>query len=249
MPRRFFLPQPLNVSRVRLEGREAHHLTNVLRGQPGDEVILFDGAGLQARARILQIQPATQSGSNGTAELEILEAGPAASETCVPITLATAVPKGDRFEWLVEKATELGVSRLIPLVTERSIVNPGAGKLEKLRHAVVAASKQSGRSRLMEITDPVSWHDFLKREIPATQFCLADPSGETASTHTWSVDQPLILAIGPEGGLTDREVTAALNAGARTLRLGHQILRIETAAIALTAVLVATLEANSESAS
>lgn len=243
MPRRFFLPQPLNVSRVLLEGREAHHLTNVLRGQPGEEVILFDGAGLQARARIVQIQPATQSEANGSAELEILESGPATAETCVPITLATAVPKGDRFEWLVEKATELGVSRIIPLITERSIVNPGAGKLEKLRHAIVAASKQSGRSRLLELDDPISWNDFLKHEVGSVQFCLADPSGETAGTHAVANDRPIVLAVGPEGGFTEREVTAAVASGARLLRLSHQILRIETAAVALTAVLVASLEA------
>lgn len=247
MPRRFFLPQPLNVSRVLLEGREAHHLTNVLRSQPGDEVILFDGAGLQARARIVRIEPATQSESHSTAELEILEASPAAPETCVPITLATAVPKGERFEWLVEKGTELGVSRIIPLITERSIVNPGAGKLEKLRHAIVAASKQCGRSHLLELDNPITWHDFLKHEVGSVQFCLADPSGEAAGAHPLATDRPIVLAIGPEGGFTEREVAAAVAGGARLLRLSHQILRVETAAIALTAVLVAAIEVESES--
>lgn len=242
MPRRFYLPQSLDVSRVSLQGREAHHLANVLRGQIGDVVVLFDGAGSEARARIVRLQPASDRESGGSAELEVISHGPAESETRIPIVLATAVPKGDRFEWLVEKATELGVSRLIPLVTERSIVNPGSGKLDKLRNAVVAASKQCGRSRLMEISAPLTWADFLKGEAGQGHLCVADPSGEPLGNRQWNSDRSLIFVVGPEGGLTEREVSSAVALGAELLSLGPRILRIETAAVALATIASVALE-------
>ena len=249
MSRRFYLPQALDVPRVFLQGREAHHLTNVLRGKLGDEVLLFDGNGIEARARIVGLQPSGAADGGGTAELEILSHGPAESETRQPIILATAVPKGDRFEWLVEKATELGVSRLIPLVTDRSIVNPGEGKLDKLRNTVIAASKQCRRSRLMEITAPLSWSHFLTQEAGAGQLYMADPSGESMGSQRWGTDRPIILTIGPEGGFTEREISAAVAAGAGLVSLGPRILRIETAAVALAAVVGACLESSDTSQS
>ena len=233
MPRRFLLRQPLGVSKVILTGGEAHHLTNVLRRQVGDEVLLFDGEGIEARARIVSLE----SAGGGSVELEIISHGPAKTETRLPIILATAVPKGDRFEWLVEKVTELGVARIVPLLTERSIVNPGAGKLDKLRNAVIAASKQSGRSRLMEIETPLTWSEFLARETGHGILCVADPSGDPVGHLDWDTGKPIVIAIGPEGGLTERELAAAVAAGAKLVSLGPRILRIETAAVALAALI------------
>src|SRR5262249_32829881 len=120
MSKRFYLPSISAEPTARLGGGEAHHLSRVLRLQPGDLVTLFDGQGSEAQARIdcidgenveLSIQSRTTDDSPGRL-----------------VTLATAVPKGERFDWLVEKAVELGVHRLIPLVTERSVVKPGDGK-------------------------------------------------------------------------------------------------------------------------
>lgn len=238
MPKRFLHPGKLDSPQVQLSGTEAHHLLHVLRGQVGDEVVLFNGEGLEARARIIAVKDSGEP----EATLEILSLHSASSEPRRPIILATAVPKGDRFEWLVEKATELGVTRLIPLLAERSIVNPGTGKLEKLRHSVVAASKQSGRNRLMEINAPLSWNQFLKDEVSEVQFCLADPYGEPLVNCDWSGDQPILLAIGPEGGFTENEIATARARGAQSVRLGQNILRIETAAVALASAVVAFLE-------
>ncbi|HTI50139.1 MAG TPA: RsmE family RNA methyltransferase, partial [Planctomycetaceae bacterium] len=154
MSRRFYLPQSLENSGLRLTGAEAHHLQRVMRLNAGDEVTLFDGRGTEARARIDAL-------TSDAVELTVVERFLTEDSARRSVTLATAVPKGERFDWLVEKATELGVDRLVPLVTARSVVHPGAGKLQRLRRTIIEASKQCGRSRLMELADPVRWEDVL----------------------------------------------------------------------------------------
>lgn len=228
MSRRFYLPQAFDVPRLVLEGAEAHHLLHVLRLGVGQDVILFDGRGIEALARI-------ESVSQSTAELQIQELRTAATETPVPIILGTAVPKGDRFGWLVEKATELGVARLVPLNTQRSIVEPGAGKLEKMRQTVVAASKQSGRSRLMEIGAPTSWREFVEREFSEGDAFIAHPSGELLDQKFVAPARPIVVAIGPEGGFTEAEVAFACEHGGKLVCLGPRVLRIETAALVMAA--------------
>jgi len=157
------------------------------------------------------------------------------------IVLATAVPKGERMDWLVEKATELGVSRLIPLKTTRSTVDPRDSKLDRLRGQVIAACKQSRRNELMEIAPVVHWSEFVASLREAAPFFVAHPGGQTLS-QTVSQVMPaataeVIVAIGPEGGWTDEEVALAESRGAQRISLGPQILRIETAALAAAVLL------------
>src|SRR5262245_47770415 len=123
MARRFFVTGPLVFGPLRLEGSEAHHLIHVLRLRIGQTVALFDGSGLEGSAELTGT-------AEGVAELTVREVRAAVSEPAVSLVLGAAVPKGDRFGWLIEKATELGVQRFVPLVTERSVVIPGEGKLE-----------------------------------------------------------------------------------------------------------------------
>jgi 16S rRNA (uracil1498-N3)-methyltransferase len=160
------------------------------------------------------------------------------SATRVQVTLATAVPKVDRMRWLVEKATELGVERLIPLQTSRSVVAPGAVKLDKLRQAVIEACKQSGRNRLMTVDSLTSWKQFVAEVMPAQATLVADRGGlPLPSLELPALPKtPVLLVIGPEGGLSPAEIHEAVEAGARTVSLGTNILRIETAALALAAV-------------
>eukprot|EP00913_Durusdinium_trenchii_P023348 g21926.t1 len=131
------------------------------------------------------------------------------------IILAAAVPKGDRFRWMVEKLAELGVSRLIPLLTARSVVKPGDGKLEKMRQTAIAAAKQSAAPYLLAIESPQNWSELIETWGPSSACYVAHPGGgpiESSSleTHTY---QPVILAIGPEGGFTDDEIDAAVERG------------------------------------
>ena len=151
------------------------------------------------------------------------------------MVLATAVPKADRFRWLVEKTTELGVSRLIPLHTARSVTEPGATKLDKMRATVIEVCKQCGRNRLMAIDPLTDWPSFVATVAPTARLLVADPGGTAQASlcEAKPGQRPLILAIGPEGGLTDIEVIQAGDAGGRCISLGSRILRTETAAIAL----------------
>ena len=230
MSHRFYCPQLVEAGSVTLTDSEAHHLAHVLRSQPDDIVELFNGNGLVATCRVATIR-------KRDVELEVQ----AARREELPqkvLTIATAVPKGDRFDWLIEKATELGVSRLIPLTTSRSVVDPRTSKLDKLRQTVVAACKQSCRNHLMEIAAVTSWPDFIRQFVPDHTVLIAHPQGElleSVGPLPANHEKPLIIAIGPEGGFSDVEIQLALRAGANVIQLGRQILRIETAAIGLAA--------------
>ena len=231
---RFYCPElPAGLTgdnRVTLEGTEAHHLIHVLRAKPGTKVELFAGDGRWATATIVETRK-----RDAVLEIDQLLVDPAPA---VEIWLATAVPKGDRFDWLVEKITELGVHRLIPLTTARSVVDPRESKLERLKQTAVAACKQSRRSHLMTIAPVDSWDHFLKNPPAQSRFWLADPAGAE-----WpSADAGIVSAsrwiglVGPEGGLTADEIALAKTCGATPLKLGPHILRIETAGIAFASV-------------
>lgn len=231
MPHRFYCSDLAESGTIILGDAEAHHLAHVLRHQSGDLVELFNGEGRVATSRITAVR-------RRDVELEIVSVrlDPAPIKV---LTLGTAVPRGDRFDWLVEKATELGVSQLIPLTTLRSVVDPRSTKLEKLRQTVIAACKQSGRNHLMQISEVLSFGEFLKRILPGHRTLVAHPGGENFDSLQYceptAVNLPMAIAIGPEGGFSDEEIESATSLGAHTIQMGRNILRIETAAIALVA--------------
>ena len=202
-----------------------------MRKRVGDRLTLFDGAGTEADAEIVAL-------ARTSATLRLCECQPDPPATRAPVILATAVPKADRLRWLVEKATELGVDRLIPLQTSRSVVAPGTVKLDKMRQAVVEACKQSGRNRLMTIDSLIPWKQFLTDAVPTQATLVADRGGPPLASLDLAAfaATPLLLVIGPEGGFSATEVHEAVAAGAHTVCLGSNILRTETAAIALAAV-------------
>ena len=237
---RFFLPQPLQLATVEmatveLAGTEAHHLLHVLRAKVGGRVGLFNGQGDEALSEIVKV-------GKRSAELRIIEHWKTPHDPR-ELVIATALPKGDRADWLVEKATELGVTRLIPLRTERSVVEPRESKLQRLEQIAVAACKQCGRSRLLRI-DPLTSLSDLLRDVSSTQpthrLLLADPRatqslGELLASFGDTAQSAIVL-IGPEGGFTGDENATAIAAGATAVRLGSHILRIETAVLAFAAI-------------
>ena len=152
-------------------------------------------------------------------------------------TAGIALPKGDRQKWLVEKLTELGVTELVPLVTERSVAQPTDKAAERLDRAVVEAAKQCGRNRLMRIAPPQVWSAWLKSaESPkAPRRLVAHPGGMPLAQLDLREVVATQFAVGPEGGLTDSEIADADAAGWQQVSLGARILRVETAAIALAA--------------
>ncbi len=228
MVHRFYAPAALDSPLVRLEGAEAQHLLRVLRLKVGDEVSLFDGKGHEAAAEIATV-------SRSAAELRLLSEWVARPRTVPEIILGTAAPKGDRFRWLVEKVTELGVDRLVPLLTERSVVDPGAGKLQKMQQTVIAACKQCGRNSLMQIDPATAWSEFVSTEMTGRSSFIAHSSERIAGGNPLDTSDgsAIVLAIGPEGGWTDAEIDLAREAGAKVIGLGSFTLRIETAACAL----------------
>lgn len=230
MTARFFAATLPTSGAITLDGPEAHHLAHVLRLTPGACVELFDGRGGVAAARIAQVR-------KRDVEL-VVEQHRLDSPPSPEIVLAVAVPKGERFDWLVEKATELGVARLTPLVTERSSVDPRDSKLDRLRQLVIAACKQSGRNHLLELSPVQSWRDFVAAAATDAPWMLADPTGPPFHAGLLpATTARRTLAIGPEGGWTADELALADAAGAVRVSLGATILRIETAALALAALL------------
>jgi 16S rRNA (uracil1498-N3)-methyltransferase len=230
MSDRFFVNEPIVSDRAMLTGDEARHLTAVMRASVGDEITLFDGTGVEYFARVAAIH-------KGTVELAIVQRREVSRELSFSLTLAVALPKGDRQKWLVEKATELGVTSVVPLVTERSVAQPTDSALDRLRRAVIEASKQCGRNRLLEIAPPASAGEFFAAAAPSALRLLADPAGESLTAVMNPSLAAVIAAIGPEGGFTPAELTAAQANDWRTVSLGSRILRVETATIAVAAYL------------
>jgi 16S rRNA (uracil1498-N3)-methyltransferase len=170
------------------------------------------------------------------------------------VEVGVALPKGDRGRWLVEKLTELGISRLVPLVTERSVARVDEKSLTRLRRGVVEASKQCGRNRLMEIVPAEPWPTYVQTALsvqsapsvestPSVQSTLPscrlvahlDPSAAPLHSVAVPTGANVSLAVGPEGGLTDEEADQAVASGWLLVSLGPRILRVETAGVALAA--------------
>lgn len=238
MTERFYFPGSFKQDCIQLEGSEAHHLLNVLRAKEGDSVEIFNGEGEFANAVL-------QSKSKRSATLEIISSQ-LEPERKHDLIIASAVPKGDRFRWMIEKLTELNVSEFIPLSTTRSVVDPGQGKISKMEQTMISACKQSGRNRLMKIHPVTNFEDLFEKESAETTL-LAHPGGDPLfRTLSGITDEnhfkKITLIIGPEGGLTDEEVTFSLENGACQISLGETILRMETAAITGASVLQAFLE-------
>jgi 16S rRNA (uracil1498-N3)-methyltransferase len=227
MSQRFFVETPITGETAMLIEAEAHHLLHVMRAKAGTEVTLFDGTGYEFNARVEKL-------GRQAVDLAILERLDVSRELALPVTLAVALPKGDRQKWLVEKATELGVTRLIPLKTERGVAQPVDQAIVRLRRSVIEASKQCGRNVLMEITEPIAWPVLAAREAAqGTLRVIAHPGGE--SLNKLSVPTSFITAIGPEGGFSPTEVELAHSNNWQCIGLGRSILRVETAALAIAA--------------
>lgn len=233
---RFFAPASLDAPLIELSAEESHHLAQVLRKKVGDQVCLFDGQGRSATASI-------ETAGRRIVSVKVIERHPADPQPRPELVLAVPLPRGDRSRWLVEKATELGVSTLVPLHTARSVVDPRAARLDKLRQTVIAACKQCGRNRLLEVREPRAWPEMLAEISPGTRLLVADRAGvPVLEALSQRRDERLLVAVGPEGGFTAEELAFAAGLGAESVSLGPHVLRIETAAVALSALVFAAAQ-------
>jgi 16S rRNA (uracil1498-N3)-methyltransferase len=222
--------------RIELEGTEAHHLA-VLRLNAGDKVELFDGLGGLATATISGIR-------KNIVTLEIEDVRRSEFPKTRRIIIAVSVPKGERFDWLIEKCTELGVERISPVIFERTVRQPGNPKaLERWMNLAISACKQCKRLFLPQIDPPMNLQDCLesiKKDSPNCRIIAGGMSGDCPSLAGQAFGQNDVAAlIGPEGGFTENEEAFLKSRNVQFVRLSDTILRTETAAIAFASVLTA----------
>lgn len=242
---RVYVEQPLQAgTTATLDATAAAHVTRVLRLREGDPVTLFDGRGSEYPARIGPAQGRSVSA-------QVLEAHAVDRESPLALTLVQGISRGERMDLVVQKATELGVRRIVPVLTARSVVRldaeQAARRLQHWRAITIAACEQCGRNRLPEVAAPLTLREFLSARPgaragadtgadPGTRLLLVP--GAPATLHTLTpLAAGVTLLIGPEGGLEDDERAAATAAGFTGMSLGPRILRTETAALAALAVL------------
>ncbi len=235
MTRRFFVEAAtLTGDRIEIEGALAHRLTRVLRMRQSDEVILFDGSGEDVRVRL-------EDATDRRIGAAVVGRGPGPREPRLRVRLYQSITKGDRFEWLLEKATEIGVAAVTPLVAARAVVKTSAdgNRAERWRRIVVEAAEQCERSAVPKIGAPIAFDEAL-RSAAGVLLLPYEDAGETAPSINdvlnRRVDDVFSLAavsifIGPEGGYEPSEIERAQAAGVEIVTLGDRVLRSETAGL------------------
>lgn len=212
------------------------HLVRVLRLAPGDALVLFNGDGHDYRARLLE------AGKRG-ARAEVLERIAVDRESPLRITLAQGIARGEKMDWILQKATELGVAAIAPVQTERTEVKLDAGRADKrLQHwagVIASACEQSGRARLPALAAPAPLAQWAAGATGTLKLVL-DPDGDCTLRDLPAADSAC-LVVGPEGGLSPRDLAVLKAAGFRGLRLGPRVLRTETAGVVAVGVLQAVL--------
>lgn len=236
-PKHRFCAADLSAAQVTLAPAEAHHALHVLRLSAGDTVELFDGRGHGAQGTI------RHAGRSGvTVNIDSTEGprprpGPA-------IHVASAIPKGKRLDWMLQKLTELGIHSFRPLACEHSVVTVRDSRqtVQRWQTICIGAARQSGQNYLPILHPPTSFGDLLASPAEGVRI-LAHGGGEDVPAiakvaATWA-NEPIHVWVGPEGGWSESELASAVEAGVCAARLGHTTLRTETAAVAVVAAIIA----------
>jgi 16S rRNA (uracil1498-N3)-methyltransferase len=219
---RLHVRQPLDVGAIiALDARQANYLGNVLRLGTGADLLIFDGNSGEWLARI-----ADASKKRMTLTVERKKREP---ESIPDVWLAFAPVKRAQTDWLIEKATELGAARLIPVMTQRTVAE--RVRVERLEIIAIEAAEQCGRTRVPQIDDPLPLRRFIEELEPGRHLYFADENGGDPLVGTIK-EGPAAILVGPEGGFTDEERALVCGAGAASISLGPRILRAETAALA-----------------
>ncbi|KIU54567.1 MULTISPECIES: 16S rRNA (uracil(1498)-N(3))-methyltransferase [Pseudomonas] len=227
---RFFIDAPLSLGEHDLPEAQAHYIGRVLRMAPGDAVQLFDGSGQEYLGELLEV-------GKKSVRVTLAQALPGQAESPLHVHLGQGLSRGERMDWAIQKATELGASVITPIVSERCEVRLKDERADKRlahwRQVAISACEQCGRSTVPTIHSPVLLADWLKARDEALKLVL-HPVAEPLTSHA----RPASLAflIGPEGGLSEVEVEQAKAAGFHAARLGPRVLRTETAPVVALAV-------------
>ena len=224
-------------SELEIDAEKTHYLSRVLRLRVGDTIVIFNGTGAQFSASIAVLQ-------KSRAMLAVHDALAAATESRFKLHLAQGISRGERMDFAVQKATELGVKRITPLLTEHGVVKLAAERAEKRRQhwqkVATSACEQSGRVRLPLVDAPARLDTWLAAKTQHADTDILLKPGATEGLA--SIDVPatkVCLLIGPEGGFSEAEYAMAEAAGFQAVSFGPRVLRTETAAVAALAVLQA----------
>ena len=237
--RRFFAPkEAFDNHSVSLAGDEARHLRDVLRLSVGDEAYVFNGDGQEFRCTVAELK------RDFAVLKECQEVSPAKPESPLQLTLAVALLKGDKFDLVVQKTTELGVTRIVPVITRYADIrlrdaSDAKKRVDRWQRIALEAAKQSGRAKVPNISIPVTLESILNEGTEADRIMFSEREGHSlqkavASKKEW---QPVVIVVGSEGGWSDEEISAARDSGWTIVTLGGRVLRAETAAITATILL------------
>jgi 16S rRNA (uracil1498-N3)-methyltransferase len=239
MQRYFVLPEQISEQEVLIRGEDVHHLKNVMRAKPGQQLIVCSGQGLDYQAEVMEI---------GAQEVRCRILGTSASrgEPDTKVTIAQSVPKGDKLEWIIQKGTELGAVSIIPFISKRTVVKIDARKAEKKRERwqriAKEAAEQAHRGRIPAVSNPLSWEKLLEQmERAEAAFIAYEKGGIPLKQAILSTKaKNIMLIIGPEGGFEEGEIAEAKGKGVIPITLGSRILRTETAPlVALSCIMFA----------
>ena len=236
MPHFYVNPKDIKDKSFVIENEQFHYLSTVRRFSAGDEINIFDGLGNSYKARIDSIDRASMKGTILSSKTFVLPK--------VNISLYTAIPKGERFDWLIEKAGEIGISKIVPVIYLRSVVKElSENKIERYKKISISASSQSWRADIMPVDKPVKFNEAAEK---------VSREKDTLNVLPWESEENknilgllnenkdiknINIFIGPEGGFDKTEIDVALKNNFKTVTLGKNILRVETAAIVAASIL------------
>ena len=237
-------PEAVSADTARITGGDVNHIKNVLRMHPGEEIMILDGSGMEYRCEIETISDEVLA--------KVLEAKKTEAELSVRLLLFQGLPKKDKMELIIQKAVELGVSEIIPVLTKRTVVKledkkKEQKKLERWQAIAEAAAKQSGRGIIPKVCEAVKFSEAVKQaealEEALIPYELAEGMDEARERIRGLHGKKTIgIFIGPEGGFEEDEIALAVKSGIHPITLGKRILRTETAGLCILSVIMFELE-------
>lgn len=226
MSERFYTSLEISLGTMEIRGPEAHHLAVVSRIAPGSMIALFSGDGREFSAEVLEAK-------KNRVLLDVKSVEAVCREPKVKLTIYASIPKAQRCDFLIEKLTELGVYRFVPLDCEYSVIKARQINTDKLRRGVIEASKQCLRNQFMEIAEPITFAESIQNLDDSELNLFANLQDEPYGKVLRGAIGKVNIWIGPEGGFSPTEVKLALDKGLKIICVGKTILRVETAAVVL----------------
>ena len=232
---RVFIPEPLQIgTECRLPESAVRHVVRALRLQPGDLLTVFDGRGGEYDATLVR-------SARNEAWIQVETFREREAESALAITLIQGISRGERMDYAIQKAVELGVHSIVPVFNERSVVQLQGDRADRRQAhwqgVAQSACEQCGRNRVPELHMPMSFAEWLDTWNGRDQGLALSPTAQRCLAELPEPEQPITVLIGPEGGLTDKELRLACSRGFDTVRLGPRVLRTETAALAALAAM------------